>query len=91
MSNIILSVKDITKHFRHIRALDGVSAEVREGSITAIVGDNGSGKSTLIKILSGTLRPDGGSMTVCGADRGGGCIREAEAGARPECARRARP
>ena len=42
MSDIILSVKDITKHFRHIRALDGVSAEVREGSITAIVGDNGS-------------------------------------------------
>ena len=68
MSDIILSVKDITKHFRHIRALDGVSAEVREGSITAIVGDNGSGKSTLIKILSGTLRPDGGSMTVCGAE-----------------------
>lgn len=32
MSDIILSVKDITKHFRHIRALDGVSAEVREGA-----------------------------------------------------------
>ena len=51
MSDIILSVKDITKHFRHIRALDGVSAEVREGSITAIVGDNGSGTLGMLPMI----------------------------------------
>ena len=59
---IILSVQNLTKSFGHIRALDGASLEVREGAITAIVGDNGSGKSTLIKILSGNLRPDGGAI-----------------------------
>lgn len=58
----VISVRDIRKSYRQIRALDGVSLAVEEGRSTAIVGDNGSGKSTLIKILSGTLRPDSGVL-----------------------------
>lgn len=66
MQDIILSVTDIQKNYRHIRALQGVSLSIPRGSITAVVGDNGSGKSTLIKILSGNIKPDGGSIQVNG-------------------------
>ncbi|QNL44671.1 sugar ABC transporter ATP-binding protein [Oscillibacter hominis] len=59
----LLTLKGIRKHFGPIQALDGVDAEIVSGWITAIVGDNGSGKSTLIKILSGNLEPDSG--TIC--------------------------
>lgn len=61
---MILSVRELTKSFGHIQALNGISLEVKAGTITAIVGDNGSGKSTLIKILSGNLRPDSGSIQI---------------------------
>ena len=47
-------------------ALKGVSIEVDEGEVFAIVGENGSGKSTLLKCLSRILRPDKGSITVNG-------------------------
>ena len=63
---IILEVHDLAKYFGHIQALGGVSLNVTAGSITAIVGDNGSGKSTLIKILSGNLKPDSGSIRIGG-------------------------
>ncbi|MBQ0059642.1 MAG: sugar ABC transporter ATP-binding protein [Lachnospiraceae bacterium] len=68
MSNTILSIKDIHKSFDHVTALDGMSFDIHEGQITAIVGDNGSGKSTLIKILSGNIAPDKGSISIDGTD-----------------------
>ena len=73
----ILSMIDISKSFGHIQALRGVSLEVAQGSITALVGDNGSGKSTLIKILSGNLRPDGGEIHIGGAAHTSLTIRQA--------------
>lgn len=60
----ILSTTDLTKSFRHVQALRGVSIQAEQGRITAIVGDNGSGKSTLIKILSGDLKPSGGQIQI---------------------------
>src|SRR5687767_3942620 len=48
--------------------LTGVSVEVRQGTFTGILGPNGSGKTTLLKILSGTLRPDRGGVTLDGSD-----------------------
>lgn len=64
MPNDIISVNGISKSFGSISALRGVSLSVRQGLVTAIVGDNGSGKSTLIKLLSGNLYPDAGTIAV---------------------------
>jgi ribose transport system ATP-binding protein len=57
---------DIRKRFGATIALDGVDLEVAPGEVRALVGENGAGKSTLMKILSGALRPDGGSMELDG-------------------------
>ncbi len=53
MSGYILEMKNITKEFPGVRALDKVGISVKKGEIHCLVGENGSGKSTLIKILSG--------------------------------------
>ncbi|NLC40320.1 MAG: sugar ABC transporter ATP-binding protein [Clostridiaceae bacterium] len=62
----LLEVKDLCKKYNHIVALDNVSLQLRPEEVTAIVGDNGSGKSTLIKILSGSLIPDSGTIILGG-------------------------
>ena len=51
--SIILQMREITKVFPGVRALDGVTLEVRRGEIHSICGENGAGKSTLMKVLSG--------------------------------------
>ncbi|NLY42894.1 MAG: ATP-binding cassette domain-containing protein [Clostridiaceae bacterium] len=53
MSKIILEMRNITKTFPGVKALDNVNLKVREGEIHALVGENGAGKSTLMKVLSG--------------------------------------
>ena len=68
MVNDIISVNGISKSFGPISALCDVSLSVQQGFVTAIVGDNGSGKSTLIKLLSGNLAPDAGTITVEGRE-----------------------
>lgn len=68
MVNDIISVNGISKSFGPISALCDVSLSVQQGLVTAIVGDNGSGKSTLIKLLSGNLAPDAGTITVEGGE-----------------------
>ena len=54
MANIILEMKNITKTFPGVKALDNVNLKVEEGEIHALVGENGAGKSTLMNVLSGT-------------------------------------
>lgn len=53
MAEIILEMKDITKEFPGVKALDNVNLQVEEGEIHALVGENGAGKSTLMNVLSG--------------------------------------
>lgn len=60
-----LEVSGITKSYAGVTALDDVSIEFHNGS-NAIVGDNGAGKSTLMKILSGVVRPDAGTICIDG-------------------------
>lgn len=51
--SFILEMREITKVFPGVRALDGVTLKVRRGEIHSICGENGAGKSTLMKVLSG--------------------------------------
>ena len=53
MGKILLEMKDITKTFPGVKALDNVNLQVEEGEIHALVGENGAGKSTLMNVLSG--------------------------------------
>lgn len=62
-----LMVREISKTFGGVRALDRVSLDVRAGEVTCLLGDNGAGKTTLIKILSGVWGPSGGEMRLDGA------------------------
>jgi len=62
----MLTLKGISKSFPGVRALSGVSLEVRSGEIHGLVGENGAGKSTLIKIIAGAYAPDAGE--ICFAD-----------------------
>lgn len=61
-------VRGINKAFGSVQALMDVSMWAMPGEVTAIVGDNGAGKSTLIKIISGVLARDSGSIEIDGAD-----------------------
>ncbi len=63
-----LDVKDLSKAFKGLQALDGVNLRVGRGEILGLVGPNGSGKSTLINVVSGHYRADAGRILFCGAD-----------------------
>lgn len=65
-SKVILSLNDIEKSFGGIHALSGVSFDLRQGEVHALVGENGAGKSTLIKIVSGAYFPDKGHIVIGG-------------------------
>jgi len=62
MNGHLLEARGIVKSYGHVRALQGANFDVFPGEVAALVGDNGAGKSTLIKILSGTVQPDGGEI-----------------------------
>jgi ribose transport system ATP-binding protein len=65
-NDIILFVRNLTKTYPGVRALDGVSIDFERGEVHAIVGENGAGKSTLIKILTGAIQPDSGEIDLEG-------------------------
>ena len=68
LAKIILEMKNITKTFPGVKALDNVNFQVEEGEIHALVGENGAGKSTLIKTLTGVHKPDKGQIIVDGQE-----------------------
>lgn len=61
-------VKNLSRSFGAIKAVDDISFEVRAGSVFGLLGPNGSGKTTTIRMLLGLLEPDTGSSTVLGFD-----------------------
>ena len=63
---LLLEVSGCSKSFPGVKALDRIDFDLFSGEIHCIVGENGAGKSTLIKMLSGALRPDEGSIAVAG-------------------------
>ena len=63
----MLRAQGISRTYPGVRALDAVDFELRAGEIHALMGENGAGKSTLIKVLTGAVAPDAGTMTLDGA------------------------
>jgi branched-chain amino acid transport system ATP-binding protein len=64
----MLNVNDIHVHYGPIHAIKGVSLEVKQGEIVALIGANGAGKSTILKTISGIMHPTTGSIQFNGAD-----------------------
>ena len=62
----LLEVEEVVKRFGGIRAVDGATMKVREGTITALIGPNGAGKTTLFNVVTGFYRGDRGSVTFDG-------------------------
>jgi ABC-2 type transport system ATP-binding protein len=66
----MIEIKNLTKDFGSLRAVDGVSFSVRRGEVLGFLGPNGAGKSTTMKMITGFLNPTGGTASVCGHDVG---------------------
>ena len=62
----LLQLSAVTKSFGAVRALKGVSFDLRAGEVHALLGENGAGKSTLIKVITGAHQPDGGTIEING-------------------------
>ncbi|HUX22727.1 MAG TPA: ATP-binding cassette domain-containing protein, partial [Spirochaetia bacterium] len=62
MAEYRIEIRNVSKHFGSVMALDDVSFGVRPGEVVGLIGDNGAGKSTAIKIISGFHRPSSGSI-----------------------------
>jgi ABC-type uncharacterized transport system ATPase subunit len=67
MSEILLSLKGLTKAYPGVVANSDVSFDIERGEIHALLGENGAGKSTLVKSIYGLVKPDSGTMTFNGA------------------------
>lgn len=67
-SDILVEVRDLAKHYGPIRAVDGISFEVRRGDVLGFLGPNGAGKTTAMKMITGFLEPDRGTVRVAGFD-----------------------
>jgi ABC-2 type transport system ATP-binding protein len=70
VQDLAIDAAGLEKRFGPVRALDGLSLEVRRGEILGLIGPNGAGKSTFIKAVAGLVRPDAGDLRVLGEHPG---------------------
>ncbi len=64
----VINIKNLKKSFGSLKVLDGVNLNIKLGENLAVLGKSGSGKSVLIKIISGLLKPDEGTVKVLGLE-----------------------
>ena len=67
----MIRVDNVEKHFGGLRAVDGASLEIAQGSITGLIGPNGAGKTTLFNVIAGHFEPDGGHIWLDGEEISG--------------------
>src|ERR1700730_8581352 len=60
----LLQLTEVRRHFGGVHAVDGVSLEIEEGTIFGLIGPNGAGKTTLVNLVTGYIRPQGGSIRL---------------------------
>ena len=68
MTDYLLRAVEVRKYFAGVKALDGVTLEIRPGEVHCLAGENGCGKSTLIKIISGVYQRDSGTIEFDGKE-----------------------
>ncbi len=68
MNDIFVSATNLHKHFGNVKAVDGVSLQIRSGEIYGLVGSDGAGKTTTMRLLVGALSLDQGEVDICGYD-----------------------
>ena len=62
----MIEIRNLTKRFDKVVAVDGIDLRINPGTVTGLVGSNGSGKSTLLRMLAGVFAPDGGEIILNG-------------------------
>jgi branched-chain amino acid transport system ATP-binding protein len=65
---VLLDVEDVTVHFGGVRALQGVSFQVREGELLSLIGPNGAGKTTMLKAITGVVNPQHANIRLDGRE-----------------------
>jgi ABC-2 type transport system ATP-binding protein len=68
MTDSVIRVDDVHKSYGDVRAVDGVSFDVRRGEVFGLLGPNGAGKTTTVEMLEGLRKPDGGQLEILGLD-----------------------
>lgn len=68
VGSAILTVRDVHLQFGGVKALNGISIDVKEGEFLGVIGPNGAGKTTLFNVITGVLRPNGGSVKFDGQE-----------------------
>jgi ABC-2 type transport system ATP-binding protein len=63
---IVISIRDVSKHFKEVKAVNNISLEVQRGVFLALLGPNGAGKTTLVEMVEGLQEPDSGEITILG-------------------------